>query len=148
YPRIRAATVGRAHLRDHETGSGRCLGRHRLAPPFEILEVAPSGLQQLLILDVPDVRRPGGAGEEGEVGDQLAEPEAGGMAAEWREGLQQLVWDRSVHGRVSPTVGKWPSGTLTVRTTSTRINTPGQSFAIRVARVTPSLSINAPSEPR
>jgi hypothetical protein len=50
------------------------------------------------------------------------------------------------HGKTSPIFGYPAQARRVLPTTSTRIRVPGESFAIRVARVTPLYSRSVPSD--
>ncbi len=52
-----------------------------IVPPHEVLEVAPSCLEQLFILDIIYVGRTGRASKEREIGDKLPESQFGGVIA-------------------------------------------------------------------
>lgn len=84
--------------------------------------------------------------QEAKVGHELPEPDVGGKRSEFGQqgnGLSLLF----VHGSTSPILGCPANGLAIVPMTSTRINVPGVSFAILVARATPLYSIKTPSDP-
>src|SRR5262245_32997611 len=114
-----------------------CLGQGS-RPAFKQTEVFSCGLEEFLILDVVDVRGADRPGKEGEIGDELSQPEFRRLLTQPGDDRQERFADGGVHGRTSPIVGNRPKGTSSVSSTSTRIVAPGSCIAMRVARVTPS----------
>jgi hypothetical protein len=98
---------GRQNVRERRVESGRSTADGQIVPPHEVLEVAPSRLEQLFTLDIISVGRTGRAGEEREIGDELPEPQFGGVIAELRQDTEQFVPDGPIHGSVLPMVVRW-----------------------------------------
>src|SRR5262249_34970354 len=111
-------------------------------------QVLSCRLNELRVLDVPRQAIPILARQKGEVEDKLTEAILGTRRAQLFDQFEELTSSGIDHGRVSPTLGRWPTGRFSSPTTSTWISVPGASLAIRVARVTPLYRTTAPSDPR
>src|SRR5579859_4169718 len=104
----------------------------------------PHGLEQLLILDIPNIL----IGPSRHIGDELTETPVGIALGQRGDRRKQVHSLRIVHGNTSFTFG--------IRVTSSRgrswiisagTSSPGLNFAARVARVTPSFIRRCPSLP-
>src|SRR5262249_1647406 len=116
--------------------------------PRQVRNVLADGGYQLLILHVPDglLRRPDS--QVGQVSNQLPEAHVRRQLAQPLQQLQDLLALCGNHGSKSPIAGRCPTGAGRSATTSPGMSVRGESWAIRVARVTPLYSWNSPSEPR
>src|SRR5206468_863344 len=110
------------------------------------LDQPPSRGEEFVVLHVPDGPVAVAARGLGQVGDQLAHPPVGKEGSQLLHCRQQVVARHCRHGTKSPTFGYEPAGIGRSSMTSTRTSVPGNSFAIRVARVTPLLMTNSPSD--
>src|SRR6185437_13748463 len=99
-------------------------------PTLVILDMALDRAQQLIVLHVPDRlgRRP--PRDDGQVGDELTEPDIWRVFDQFGQRAQDVSLQFCArHGSVSPSRGRWPKGLAMVRITSTRTVRPGSNLA-------------------
>lgn len=103
--------------------------------------------KEFFVLGVPYGFHGGPSGKGCKVRDELTHAHLGTRFTQLAKCLKQFASGRS-HGKRSPTVGKCAQGVRSSPISSAWILIPGRNFAARVARVTPSLIMSAPSDPR
>jgi hypothetical protein len=103
--------------------------------------------QKLVIIDVSKTSAEMHFTQIPKVSPQLPQSDVNRKLPYFREDCQRLTLQFRNHGKTSPILGSPANAFGNLPITSTRIIVPGESLAIRVARVTPLYSMRTPSDP-
>src|SRR5262249_48309233 len=127
--------------------TGRLLTRRPLQASEQLGAMPIENAHELVVVDVAKTATEMNFTQKSKMGEQLPQPDIGGKLPYLREDGQRFPLLIRRHGNKSPILGSPANAFSNLPITSTRINLPGASLAMRVARVTPLYSISTPSEP-